>query len=61
MLSTRPTDMTYKYVNSEVSYLPAYDGDVERVLNAEEREGWKVIDVHYYESGHVKMLLHRED
>lgn len=52
--------MTYKFVNFEAD-LPPFDDTIEGTLNAEERDGWKVVHVHYYDSGHVKILLHRGD
>lgn len=51
--------MPYKHLNFEAD-MPPHDGTIENTLNAEEREGWRVIDVHRYESGQVKVLLHRE-
>ncbi|WP_205304878.1 hypothetical protein [Nocardioides sp. 616] len=51
--------MPYKHVNFEPD-LPPLDDTIEATLNAEERDGWRVIDVHHYEGGHIKVLLHCE-
>ncbi|MCW2738852.1 hypothetical protein [Nocardioides sp.] len=54
--------MPYKHVNFDPDspQLPAFDDTIEDTLNAEERDGWRVINVHRYKNGHVKVLLHRE-
>lgn len=52
--------MPYKFINFGHDDR-AYDDVITDALNAEERSGWKVVHVKEYESGVVKVLLHRED
>lgn len=52
--------MPYKFINFGHE-APPWDDAITDTLNAEERDGWKVVNVHTYEdNGIVKVLLHRE-
>lgn len=49
--------MPYKFLNFEAD---TFDDDIEKELNAEERDGWAVVEVIKYDSGHLKVLVHRD-
>lgn len=50
--------MTYKFINIEKE--DAFDDVIEAALNQEEANGFKVVYVKWYESDHLKILLHKD-